>query len=494
MEPVVGTTAGRVLGAASGGAFRFLGVPYAAPPVGAHRLLAPAPPYPWDGVREALAYGPTSQRPEDEIVGGIPEPSIPGDDILTVNVFTPEVGAAALPVLVWIHGGGFFAGSPASPWYDGGRFARDGVVVVTVGYRLGAEGFLVLEGAPANRAVLDWIAALRWVQDNIAAFGGDPGRVTLAGQSAGAVAVTTLMALAQAPGPADGLFQRAVSMSGVAAARRLEDARHTAAAIAERLGVAPSRDEVAAVPIDRFHDAQLALRRAAESGAGLPGPDGSMGDRLPYAPVVDGDLLDRKPLKAVAAGAAGGADLLAGATRDEITLGVAREVGGLGELDEPVLATLLTHLGVAAEDFRRLHQHRPAPAVFGQAVTDRMFRSRVHQLAEARATGGGSGRTFLYEFQWPSPVADGRLGAAHCLDLPFVFDNLDAAEVADMAGPHPPQALADLMHRCWVRFVTDGDPGWPAHDLADRTTMVFDMESGPVADPFATERALWSRG
>jgi para-nitrobenzyl esterase len=495
MDAVVGTTAGRVRGAAGGSdgdrGFRFLGIPYAAPPVGPHRLLAPAPPEPWDGVRDALAYGPTSQRPEDEIVGGIPEPSIPGDDILTVNVFTPDPGGAGLPVLVWIHGGGFFAGSPASPWYDGDRFARDGVVVVTIGYRLGAEGFLALDGSPANRAVLDWIAALRWVQDNIAGFGGDPGRVTVGGQSAGAAAATTLMALV--PGPAEGLFQRAVSMSGVAAATPLEDAHRMAAAVAERLGVAPTREAVAALPIDAFHAAQLALREEAEANAGLPSPDGSMGARMPYAPIVDGDLLGTKPLKAIAAGAGGTVDLLAGATHDEATLGVARRVGELGEVDETVLATLLTYLGLPAEDYRRLHRSRPAATVFGQAVTDRTFRGRVVSLAEARVAGGGAGRTYLYEFQWPSPVADGQLGAAHCLDIPFVFDNLDAAEVGDMAGAHPPQALADLMHRAWVRFVADGDPGWPAHDLADRTTMVFDVESGPVADLFAAERALWSR-
>src|SRR5262245_58258432 len=227
VDPVVTTSAGKVRGRPDEGALAFLGVPFAAPPFGEHRLLAPAPPVPWDGVRDALVYGSTSQQPADEISGGIPEASIPGEDILTVNVFTPDLGAAGLPVLVWVHGGGFVAGTPSSPWYRGTRFARDGVVVVTVGYRLGAEGFAAFDGGPTNRAVLDWLAALEWVQQNIAAFGGDPGRVTFAGQSAGAVAVTTLLSSPRAAG----LFERAISMSGVARAVTLDEAATTAATL-----------------------------------------------------------------------------------------------------------------------------------------------------------------------------------------------------------------------------------------------------------------------
>jgi len=473
------TTAGKVRGAERDGTVRFLGVPYAAPPFGEHWLLAPAPPEPWDGVRDALAYGPTSQQPADEIVGGIPEPSIPGEDILTVNVFTPDLGAAGLPVLVWIHGGGFFAGSPASPWYDGGRFARDGVVVVTVGYRLGAEGFLAFEGAPANRAVLDWLAALRWVQDNIAAFGGDPGQVTIAGQSAGGLAITALLGLPQA----QGLFRRAISMSGVAVSIPLDDARTIAADLAGRMGVAPTRSAVAAAPFASLHAAQLDLRRDAEQEG-----RGGLGGRMLFAPIVDGELFTDKPLKAIASGVGGDLDLLVGATHEETNFGVRTRTG---RIDEAALLQSLALLGLPAEAYRALHSDLTPGAVMGQAVTDRMFRSRVQSLAEARAATPGAGRTFAYEFQWRSPLGGSRLGAAHCLDIPFVFDNLDADDVRGLAGDKPPQPLADLMHAAWVSFIRDGTPGWPAHDLVERQTMLFDVESGPRPDPFAPERALW---
>lgn len=493
MEPIASTTAGKVQGAEDEGQFAFLGVPFAAPPFGEHRLLAPAPPEAWDGVRDALAYGPTSQQPLDEITGGIPEPSIPGDDILTVNVFTPDLGAANLPVLVWIHGGGFFAGSPASPWYRGTRFARDGVVVVTIGYRLGAEGFLALEGAPANRAVLDWLAALEWVQANIANFGGDPGNVTVAGQSAGAVAATTLLAMPRA----QGLFRRAVSASGVARAVPPDEAAATADALTGHLGVEPTRDAVAARPFVELHTAQMALRAAQAQVSLLENRSEAMG-QMPFAPIIDGDLVTGKPLKAIALGAGAGIDLLAGATLQETNFGVR---ASMADIDEPTLVLVLAGLGLPAHEYRSYHRNLAPADVVAQAVTDRIFRSRVVSLAEARAAGaaaadgagGGGGRTFTYEFRWPSPLLDGHIGAVHCLDLPFVFDLLDAPEVGDLAGPEPPQPLADLVHRSWVGFVTTGDPGWPAHDLDTRQTMVFDVESGAVADPLSAERQLWAR-
>jgi para-nitrobenzyl esterase len=490
---VVATTAGKVRGAPDDGALAFLGVPFAAPPSGPHRLHAPAPPVPWDGVRDALAYGPTSQQPADEIAGGIPEPSIPGDDILTVNVFTPDLGAAGLPVLVWIHGGGFFAGSPASPWYRGTRFARDGVVVVSIGYRLGAEGFLALEGAPANRAVLDWLAALRWVHDNIAAFGGDPGNLTIGGQSAGAVACTALLALSGPGDVAEGLFRRVISQSGVARAVPPDEAAATAAAIVGHLGVPATRSAVADRSFADLHAAQLAFRASAGGGTLLLEERREAMGQMPFAPVIDGALIHQKPLRSIAAGVGAGIDVLAGATHDETSWGVASTAPGL---DEEGLARVLAGFGLPASAYRALHADLGPPQVLGQAVTDRIFRSRVVSLAEARcaAAGAGAGQTFLYDFRWPSSLLDGALGAPHCLDIPFAFDLLDAEDVGALAGPEPPQALADLIHGAWVGFVTRGDPGWPAHDLDKRTTMLFDVESGPADDPLRAERELWAGG
>jgi para-nitrobenzyl esterase len=402
--------------------------------------------------------------------------------------------------MVWIHGGGFFAGSPASPWYRGTRFARDGVVVVSIGYRLGAEGFLALEGAPANRAVLDWLAALRWVQDNITNFGGDPTNVTIAGQSAGAVAVTTLLAMPQ--DRVGGLFRRAISASGVARATPPDEAAALAATITEHLGVSATRDAVAARPFVELHTAQMTLRAARAQASLLEsGGDGAMG-QMPFAPIIDGDLVAGKPLKAIATGAGAAVDLLAGATLQETNFAVR---GNVADIDEPTLVLVLAGMGLPAHEYRNFHLNLAPADVVAQAVTDRVFRSRVVSLVEARAaggvagdggaagSGGSGGRTFAYEFRWPSPLLDGAIGAVHCLDLPFAFDLLDAPEVGDLAGPQPPQALADLVHRSWVGFVTSGDPGWPAHDLDSRQMMVFDVESGVQSDPLAAERQLWAR-
>src|SRR4051794_33162844 len=209
MDPVAATTSGRVRGTAEDGTVAFLGIPYARPPFGVRRFGLPVPEPAWEGVRDATAYGPTAPQPNRPFTI-IPEPVVAGDDCLNLNVFTPDLGSVGLPVMVWIHGGGFTAGGNTSPWYRGHRFARDGVVVVSVNYRLGAEGFLAIPGAPTNPAIRDWLAALNWVQDNISAFGGDPNQVTIAGQSAGGVACATLLTTPAAAG----LFHGAICMSG----------------------------------------------------------------------------------------------------------------------------------------------------------------------------------------------------------------------------------------------------------------------------------------
>jgi len=212
MDPVVTTGQGQLRGAEKNGVLSFKGIPYAAAPFGANRFAAPQPAPEWEGVRDALEYGPTCPKGPypDFIAPLLVEPEIPGEDCLNLNVWTPALDGDPRPVLVWIHGGGFTNGSGAVSTYDGTRFARDGIVFVSINYRLGADGFLLLEDAPANRGLLDQIAALRWVRENIAAFGGDPQAVTIAGESAGAMSVTTLLSMPVA----EGLFQRAIAQSG----------------------------------------------------------------------------------------------------------------------------------------------------------------------------------------------------------------------------------------------------------------------------------------
>ena len=260
------TSQGPVLGPWQHTTARFLGIPYAEAPVGDLRFAAPVPTKPWTEPLDATRYGPTAQRRPFILDGPttIPEPSIPGDGVLNLNVFTPDLTpGAGLPVLVWIHGGGYVAGSAASPWYDGSAFARDGVVLVSIGYRLGIEGFLHLDDAPDNRGVLDWIAALTWVRDNIDAFGGDPGKVTIAGQSAGGGATQTLMATPSA----HGLFRAVISQSGaVRLTQHRSDALADSARLTERTGV----PALASALRDLTGDELLALQDAlATPEAGL---------------------------------------------------------------------------------------------------------------------------------------------------------------------------------------------------------------------------------
>lgn len=480
MEPIVTTSSGAVRGLLDEGIACFLGVPYAAAPVGPHRLAPPAPVEPWVGVRDAAAHGPTAPQPEQGFTL-IPEPTIPGDDCLNLDVFTPDPGAGGgLPVLVWIHGGGFVTGCNSSPWYRGTRFARDGVVVVAVNYRLGVEGFAAVEGAVPNRGVLDWLAALEWVQREIAAFGGDPGRVTVAGQSAGGVAAVTLLSLPRARG----LLHRVIAMSGAAQyGMPYDEALPHTRRLADHLGVAPTRDGLASLPPGQVAQAERDLAAAG------PGPAAPMSGS-PLGPLVDGDLVPVAPLDAVAGGAGAGCPLLVGTTAEEMNPLYLTQAD---HIDEARLARRLARRGLGDEAvaaYRELLGPGTPPwRVLAAAVSDQFFRLPAGRLADAR--DGTTATTFAYEFRWRSPALGG-VGAAHCLDLPFAWDLLDAPHVATVLGPEPPQALADRMHRHWVDFVTTGDPGWPAYDRERRATMALDGDACAVVDdPLAPVRAIW---
>lgn len=476
---------GRVRGAKDGHALRFLGIPYAQSPAAAGRFAAPVPPRRWDGIRDALAYGATSPQP-DRGITMIPEPIIAGDNELNLNVFTPDLGAASLPVLLWIHGGGFFGGGNASPWYHGGSFARDGVVLVSINYRLGAQGFLEVPGAPANRAVRDWVRALEWVQDNIAAFGGDPGQVTIAGQSAGGSACAALLGVPAARG----LFRRAVCMSGGAALRQSADGvRAVAAQMAGCLGVpALNQAALAELPVETILAAQQAVAGARDGREGSDAIIGllSSGIRLPWAPWTDGEVITEEPLQAAASPQHRGISVLAGATANEftmrwmtagwITAGMVTEGLAKAGVPAPLAASYLDRAA------------RPCVAV-GQAITDRTFRVPAQRLAAAKAEAGG--RAYTYDFRWPTTAAPLAGLAFHCLDVPFAFDALGAPGVREATGPAPPASLATEMHRAWVRFVTDGDPGWESYQAARRPVMVFAEPSAVHDDPLAAERAAW---
>ncbi|TYB46783.1 carboxylesterase/lipase family protein [Actinomadura chibensis] len=487
MDAVVRTAHGSVRGTTRDGVTAFLGIPYAAPPFGANRFRPPRPPEPWDGVRDAVAYGPTAPkpayaRPYDRLLD---DPSIPGDDCLNLNVWTPDPGAAGLPVMVWIHGGAFRNGSGAVPVYAGRNFARDGVVCVTINYRLGVEGFAHLPGAPSNRGLLDQIAALEWVRDNIAAFGGDPGRVTVFGESAGGMSVTTLLSLDL------GLFGRAIAQSGAGGiAQDPDDALLVTREMAARLGVAPTAEGFAALDPAAIIPVQAAV--AAEVAA-MPDP-GRWGattaaGAMSLTPVLDGELLARRPEDAIAAGAGRGADLLTGYTAEEFRLFLMPS-GIAAVLTEDLVGLVTAGMGVPPgipAAYRDRHPGQTPGELLATIITDALFRVPAHRAAAGHAASGG--RTWMYEFAWPSPSHD--LGACHALELGFVFDNL-SGDPDGLSGPNPPQALADRMHRAWVAFAADGDPGWARFDPSSRLVNVFDDPSDEVvADPRGDDRKLW---
>ncbi|NUV83125.1 carboxylesterase family protein [Streptomyces sp. KAI-26] len=467
VEATARTAQGTVRGAVERGVAVFRGIPYAAAPVGARRFRGPEPPEPWEGVREALAFGPTAPKrpyapPLDRL---LPDPEVPGDEWLNLNVWTPSTDAAGLPVLVWIHGGSLLHGSSAVPVYDGWAFARDGVVLVSVNYRLGIEGFGLFPDAPANRGLLDQLAALEWVRENIAAFGGDPDRVTVAGESAGAVSVAALLATDRAAG----LFRRAVLQSGAPAALAPEAARGTTALIAKRLGVPATAAALAAVE----PEALLAAQTGVTSG-GNP-----LTGRNSFQLVVDGELLDRDPAEALRTGAASGVDLLMGTNTEEYRLwfvpsGLTERIGRLK------LRLALLKFGVPNATARIYRANRPDATpgeLLGALATDLLLRAPLNRLADARV--GAEGATYVYEFGWPTPVQ--RLGACHALELGFVFDTLAHPDTRALTGPDAPQELADAMHRAWVDFATTGDPGWPSWD-ARRPVRFFGAEGTESAD------------
>ncbi|MFF4687795.1 carboxylesterase/lipase family protein [Streptomyces sp. NPDC001307] len=492
-EPVVTTAQGAVRGLRQDdGTAAFLNIPYAAPPRGADRFAPPQPHEPWDGVRDATVPGPNAPQSERKLGSIDMAPYFGtgwsrGEDYLTVNVWTPAAAQSDLPVMVFVHGGGFVAGSTRSAMYDGSAFARDGVVLVTLNYRLGIAGFLDLPGAPANRGLLDVVAALRWVRENIAAFGGDPDNVTLFGQSAGATVVGGVLATAEAAG----LFRRAIVQSGSGlGAFTTEQAARVTAAAAEVLGVEPHVDAFAEISDER-------LVEAASKLAGIDLQTATHHDPLiglsPFSLV-----LDTQPAVSVAAGHSSDVDLLVGTNTEEGLLylvpvdkyasSTAEDVNDTAARSHPNPAQLV-------ETYRRTRPEASYGELRSAIMGDALFGAGTRALAGAHAAHPGSA-TFAYEFAWRSHALDGELGATHAVELPFVFDLTHLPQLvgpAALLGPDkPPVDLAARMHETWIRFATTGDPGWDRYDTERRATMHIDAEWTQIDDPRSRERQVWS--
>lgn len=473
----VRVTTGAVRGTEEAGVAVFRGIPFAAPPVGALRFAAPRPAQSWDGVRDALAFGPPPPQPA---VFGMDLVGAAGDEWLTVNVWSPDLGAN-LPVMVWIQGGAYTFGMSGLPEYDGTRLALDGVVVVTFNYRVGIEGFVLVDGAPPNRGLLDQVAALEWVRDNITAFGGDPGRVTIFGQSAGGGSVAALLAMPRAAG----LFHRAVASSVPSPYFSRELATDIAAACAAELGVRP--DELSTV------DPELLPVAGDEIMAKMDGFADRWGQVafkvIPFAPVVDGDVLPVTPWEALAAGAARDVELLVGHTRHEQRILTALD-GILGEVTEQQAATALNVLAPGL-GYRESFPDAGPDELYDLVCSDWLFRMPTLRLAEAQVAAGG--RAHVYVLAWNAPGMGGALGACHGLDVPLVFGNLDRGQPAMLIGEVTSEAaeLSDRMRGAWTAFAIGGDPGWPAYDTAHRRTRIFDGQDQVTAYPEEASRLIW---
>lgn len=483
---------GRLRGCVQAGLHMFKGIRYAQAPFGPLRFQAPAPQPAWQGVRDALAFAPAA--PQLPRVAHAHTPVVGGPDCLALNIWAPADTEGPLPVMVWVHGGGFFRGAASDPLYDGAAWARQGVVFVSVQYRLGIDGFLHIPGAPANRGLLDIVAALQWVRQHIGAWQGDAERVTVFGQSAGAGALACLLGMTQAPG----LFQRAILQSPSVACQTLEEAAAAREAVAALAEVAPDRAALAQAPLPAVLHAvhRLAVDPALRRRMGLGGRQ-----FFPLRPVVDGEVLNAPPLQAMQQcwaaqpAQARALQILVGSNADEMRLyhlptglwdnATAAHVDGFTQ-DAGLPPEL-----VAAYRAQIAGGHATPGALLAALQADYYYRAPA--LGIARLAARFAGGAHRYSFEWPSPQAGGRLGAAHAVELPFVFGNLAAPQGLEFTGPQPPAALSQAMQQAWVRFAAGGEPGagWPAFTGSQPWTMRFGASVACTAQPDDALLHLW---
>jgi len=495
--PIVETDAGRVEGAAvtapdGTGLARFLGVPYAAAPIGERRWRAPAPPEPWTGLRTATAFGPAAPQAAG-VASRLPSFSVDhwAEDCLTVNVWTPGL-AGARPVMVWLHGGAYLGGGSAMGAFDAARLAAEGdVVVVTCNYRLGALGYLGIDpdaDADANCGLRDQAAALDWVAQHAAAFGGDAGTVTVFGESAGAGSVLHLCASASRPP-----FARAVVQSGEPRTLTAELARRVRDAFFTALDLAPDTPDVLAraraLPVEALLAAQDAVVARLAIATGM----------MPFHPTFDGALVDLDPIAGFAAGRARGVDLLIGNCRDELSLW--RDPRAR-DLDDAGLCDMLGRLAGGRADperilaaYRTERPDRPAADVWEAARTDAVLRVPALWVADGHV--GAGGRAHVYRFDWEAP----EIGAAHAVDVPFTFGTFDRDGWGGAVGadvrPEAADRLSRAMRGAWTAFAATGTPAhadlpeWPAHDPGVRPTLLLDAECALAHDPAGAARAVW---
>lgn len=483
---------GRLIGTWESGVRVFRGVRYAQAPRGLQRFAAPLPEQPWSGLRDATHFAPMA--PQLARVANAQSPVLGGDDCLAANVWAPPAEpGAGLPVMVWVHGGGFFRGAASDPLYDGAALARRGVVVVSVQYRLGIDGFLHFEGeehaAPANRGLLDLLAALQWVQGHIAAWGGDPRRVTVFGQSAGAGALACVLGM---PG-ARGLMQRAILQSPSVACQNLQEAAAARHAIAALAGVAPTLAGLGAAPraavLHAVH--RLASEPALRHSHGLGGRN-----FFPLRPVIDGAVLPLAPLQALEqqwAAQPPELQMLVGSNAEEMRL-YHVPGGAIDRITDAQVLAFAQDVGLdagAVDALRNLLP--PAKQTPGELLcalqSDYYYRVPAQRIAALASRWARSAHA--YELDWHSPQWQGRLGPAHGVELPFVFGNLNAPAAQELVGPAPPAALPEAMQQSWVAFARDGEPGWAAYAGSKPLIQRFGATSSCAPHHWSARLALW---
>ncbi len=500
-KPVPGatvkTTAGRIRGTLQDKVHAFRGVPYGASTAPPRRFMPPAPPQPWTNVRDAFELGNRSPQLLSSFHGFVPpevevmdrdEPI--SEDCLMLNVWTPGVGdSGKRPVMVWLHGGGFTSGSGGFICYDGDQLARKhDVVAVTVNHRLTTLGYLYLAGiggekyaSSSNVGNLDIIAALEWVRDNIAAFGGDPGNVTIFGQSGGGAKVSTLMAMPAAKG----LFHRAIVQSGASVQGLPKDAANkTAEAYLAKLNLKPNQvDQLQTLSLDQ-------LLKATEPG----------GPPLALAPVVDGRTLPRDPFAPTAPDVSATVPLLIGTVETEVTFFPNQILDPIddAELRKQVKGAVRKATDDQVEKLIAVYRSgRPKISntdLFLILASDASFRAGVITEAERKAAQVQAA-VYQYYFTWRSPVREGKLRSFHTIEIPFVFDNVDAAKSMTGSGQDR-YLLAERMSTAWVAFARTGNPNhkglpnWKPFESSHRSTMIFDRECRLVDDPNGAERLL----
>jgi para-nitrobenzyl esterase len=496
--PVEGVTA-------ENGVEGFYGIPFAAPPTGDLRFKSPRPPQPWTEVRAADSFGPWSLQPPPgvgSVIGG--EESGMSEDCLTLNIWTPAAtkdDGKKRPVMVWIHGGAFQTGSGGGLLYRGHNLAKRGdAVVVTINYRLGALGFATHPdladpdtGATGNWGILDQIASLEWVRDNIAAFGGDPSNVTIFGESAGSMSVSVLLGTPKAKG----LFHKAIAESGGPYAVPTQSAHQMTEDLAKELNTTVAG--LKEVPADQFVDAtQRLLAKRGPAGGGIG-----------FAPSLDGTLLQKNPATTIAEGLNADVPVIAGTNLDEMRLfsigdrkAFDLDEDGLRRRLDRALAARGTSVDIekAIDTYRNARQARgddaSPTALWFAIMSDVVFRSSAMEMLARQSTH--EPRTYAYLFTWASPAMGGLLGACHALEIPFVFGALELPIMSTFVGTGPEaDHLSDQMQDAWLAFAHTGDPStpslgrWPAYDPATKSTMILGKDSHTEDAPYDEELRFW---